>query len=213
MWQPVNSKPRRISSALALTVRDVQSLTVLMHNSASSTSICVHIGWAECKLTVSSGAVRKRHRITQDLFSPSDINCVREQARSLKCAVQENQLFPGVPRQVVDNQFAARWELCFLSYGCSHNAGLCHLQIVTEKLVCHSTIGAQKEKSWVMTVNVICEFIAPLIQLSTKQLTYRLEKVSGAVRRGLGAPAGRQHVHIFPEEAKMNGKPLYPHPA
>ncbi|KAM7059176.1 hydrocephalus-inducing protein homolog [Molossus nigricans] len=49
-------------------------------------------------------------------------------------------------------------------------------RMVQEKLICHAIIGAHKEKSLVMTVNVICEFIAPLIQLSTKQLLYRLEK-------------------------------------
>nr|XP_012627881.1 hydrocephalus-inducing protein homolog isoform X3 [Microcebus murinus] len=49
-------------------------------------------------------------------------------------------------------------------------------RVVKEKLVCRASIGAQKGKSLVMTVNVTCEFIAPLIQLSTKQLVYRLEK-------------------------------------
>ncbi|XP_032469168.1 hydrocephalus-inducing protein homolog [Phocoena sinus] len=49
-------------------------------------------------------------------------------------------------------------------------------RIVKEKLVCHAIIGTQKEKSLVMTVNIICEFVAPFIQLSTKQLVYRLEK-------------------------------------
>lgn len=48
--------------------------------------------------------------------------------------------------------------------------------------MCHSTIGTQRGRSLVMTVTVICEFVAPLIQPSTKQLLYRLEKVSGAVR-------------------------------
>ncbi|XP_016051807.1 PREDICTED: hydrocephalus-inducing protein homolog [Miniopterus natalensis] len=49
-------------------------------------------------------------------------------------------------------------------------------RLVKEKLVCHALIGAQRERSLVMTVDIICEFIAPLIQLSTKQLLYRLEK-------------------------------------
>lgn len=53
-----------------------------------------------------------------------------------------------------------------------------HLQMVQERLICHAIIGAHKERSLVMSVDVICEFIAPLIQLSTKQLLYRLEKVS-----------------------------------
>lgn len=70
--------------------------------------------------------------------------------------------------------------MSFLSYGCSRSAGISPLQIVKEKLVCHAMIGAQKGKSLVMTVDILCEFIAPLIQLSTKQLIYRLEKVSAA---------------------------------
>ncbi|XP_004431871.1 PREDICTED: hydrocephalus-inducing protein homolog [Ceratotherium simum simum] len=49
-------------------------------------------------------------------------------------------------------------------------------RIVKEQLVCHAIIGAQKGRSLLMTVNIICEFIAPLLQLSTKQLIYRLEK-------------------------------------
>ncbi|XP_036044752.1 LOW QUALITY PROTEIN: hydrocephalus-inducing protein homolog [Onychomys torridus] len=47
---------------------------------------------------------------------------------------------------------------------------------VKEKLVCHAIVGAQKGKSLLMSVNIICEFIAPLIHLSTRQLIYRLEK-------------------------------------
>uniref|UniRef100_A0A2K6GI20 HYDIN axonemal central pair apparatus protein n=1 Tax=Propithecus coquereli TaxID=379532 RepID=A0A2K6GI20_PROCO len=54
-------------------------------------------------------------------------------------------------------------------------------RIVKEKLVCHASIGAQKGKSLVMAVNITCEFIAPLIQLSTKQLVYRLEKKPNAM--------------------------------
>ncbi|XP_058530078.1 hydrocephalus-inducing protein homolog isoform X1 [Ochotona princeps] len=49
-------------------------------------------------------------------------------------------------------------------------------RMVREKLVCHAVIGTQKGKSLVMTVTIICEFVAPVIQLSTKQLVYRLEK-------------------------------------
>ena len=36
----------------------------------------------------------------------------------------------------------------------------------------------------VITVDVICEFIEPVVQLSTKQLLYRLEKVSGCAGEG-----------------------------
>nr|XP_004659621.2 hydrocephalus-inducing protein homolog [Jaculus jaculus] len=49
-------------------------------------------------------------------------------------------------------------------------------RVVKEKLVCHAIVGACKGKSVLMSVNVICEFIAPVMQLSTRQLIYRLEK-------------------------------------
>lgn len=88
-----------------------------------------------------------------------------------------------------------------------------HLQIVKEKLVCHAIIGAQRERSLLMAVNIICEFVSPLIQLSTKQLLYRLEKVSGAVLGRLRAPTRGQHVHIFILEAKLIGSLLPSHPA
>ncbi|XP_003791425.1 hydrocephalus-inducing protein homolog isoform X2 [Otolemur garnettii] len=53
-------------------------------------------------------------------------------------------------------------------------------RIAKEKLVCHAMIGSQKGKSLVMAVDITCEFIAPLIQLSTKKLVYRLEKKPNA---------------------------------
>ncbi|XP_073911808.1 hydrocephalus-inducing protein homolog [Castor canadensis] len=54
-------------------------------------------------------------------------------------------------------------------------------RLVKEKLVCHAMVGSQRGKSLVMSVNIICEFIAPLIQLSTRQLIYRLEKKPNTV--------------------------------
>ncbi|XP_013359426.1 PREDICTED: hydrocephalus-inducing protein homolog isoform X2 [Chinchilla lanigera] len=49
-------------------------------------------------------------------------------------------------------------------------------RVVKERLVCHAMVGTKKVKSLLMTVNILCEFVAPLIQLSTRQLIYRLEK-------------------------------------
>lgn len=79
--------------------------------------------------------------------------------------------------------------------------------MVKEKLVCYAVIGMQKAKSLVMNVNIICEFIAPLIQLSAKQLIYRLEKVSGAVLGGPGS--ARSHLHL---RSRIDGKPVAPTP-
>ncbi|KAM9191706.1 LOW QUALITY PROTEIN: hydrocephalus-inducing protein homolog [Dugong dugon] len=71
-------------------------------------------------------------------------------------------------------------------------------RIVKEKLVCHAIIGAQKRKSLVMTVNVICEFIAPLIQLSTKQLIYRLEKKPDTILEPNYQPLAIKNISTLP---------------
>ncbi|KAM5208569.1 hydrocephalus-inducing protein homolog isoform 3-T4 [Hipposideros larvatus] len=69
---------------------------------------------------------------------------------------------------------------------------------VKEKLVCQATIGAQTGKSVVMTVNIICEFIAPLIQLSTKQLIYRLEKEPNATLEPDYQPLVMKNISTLP---------------
>uniref|UniRef100_A0A8C9JFG5 HYDIN axonemal central pair apparatus protein n=1 Tax=Panthera tigris altaica TaxID=74533 RepID=A0A8C9JFG5_PANTA len=71
-------------------------------------------------------------------------------------------------------------------------------RIVKEKLVCHAIIGAQKGKSLLMTVNIICEFIAPLIQLSTKQLIYRLEKKPNTVLEPDYQPLVMKNISTLP---------------
>ena len=78
---------------------------------------------------------------------------------------------------------------------------MCCAQKVKEKLVCQAIVGTQKGKSLLMSVNIICEFIAPIIQLSAKQLLYRLEKVSGAGLQRAGCSSQSQHVHAFMLEA------------
>ncbi|XP_037671842.1 hydrocephalus-inducing protein homolog isoform X7 [Choloepus didactylus] len=71
-------------------------------------------------------------------------------------------------------------------------------RVVKEKLVCHAIIGAQKGKSLVMAVNIICEFIEPLIQLSTKQLIYRLEKKPNAVLEPDYRPLVMKNISTLP---------------
>ncbi|XP_072673939.1 hydrocephalus-inducing protein homolog isoform X4 [Canis lupus baileyi] len=71
-------------------------------------------------------------------------------------------------------------------------------RVVKEKLVCHAIIGAQKGKSLVMTVNIICEFIAPLIQLSTKQLIYRLEKKPNTILEPDYQPLVMKNISTLP---------------
>ncbi|XP_042636791.1 hydrocephalus-inducing protein homolog [Orycteropus afer afer] len=69
---------------------------------------------------------------------------------------------------------------------------------VKEMLVCHAIIGTQKRKSLVMTVNVVCEFIAPVVQLSTKQLIYRLEKEPDTVLEANYQPLSIKNISTLP---------------
>ncbi|XP_015443273.1 hydrocephalus-inducing protein homolog isoform X1 [Pteropus alecto] len=71
-------------------------------------------------------------------------------------------------------------------------------RIVKEKLVCHAIIGTQRVKSLVMNVNIICEFIAPLIQLSTKQLIYRLEKKPNTILEPHYQPLVMKNISTLP---------------
>nr|XP_023493063.1 hydrocephalus-inducing protein homolog isoform X2 [Equus caballus] len=71
-------------------------------------------------------------------------------------------------------------------------------RIVKEKLVCHAIIGAQRERSLLMAVNIICEFVSPLIQLSTKQLLYRLEKKPNTVLQPDYQPLVMKNVSTLP---------------
>ncbi|XP_067853715.1 hydrocephalus-inducing protein homolog [Heptranchias perlo] len=49
-------------------------------------------------------------------------------------------------------------------------------RVVHGQLICHAIIGGQSGKERIITVNVNCEFIAPILELSTKQLNFRVEK-------------------------------------
>lgn len=52
------------------------------------------------------------------------------------------------------------------------------MQVVKEKLLCHAIVGKEGVKNLIMQVDVTCEFIAPALQISTREITFRVEKVS-----------------------------------
>lgn len=95
--------------------------------------------------------------------------------------------------------------LSFLKSSCFKTAHVCCVQKVKERLVCHAIVGAQKGKSLLMYVNIICEFIAPLIQLSTRLLIYRLEKVSGAMLGRPGCSSQSPQAYASMSETKVIG--------
>ncbi|KAI4571668.1 hypothetical protein MJG53_013774 [Ovis ammon polii x Ovis aries] len=83
-------------------------------------------------------------------------------------------------------------------------------RVVKEKLVCHTIIGTQKGKSLVMTVNIICEFVAPFIQLSTKQLVYRLEKKPNTILEPEYQPLAIKNISTLPVNVLLStGGPFF----
>ncbi|XP_025031084.1 hydrocephalus-inducing protein-like [Python bivittatus] len=51
-------------------------------------------------------------------------------------------------------------------------------KLVKERLLCHAIIGKQSGKECILKVDVTCEFIAPILQISSRAVTFRVEKVS-----------------------------------
>ncbi|XP_075289556.1 hydrocephalus-inducing protein homolog [Opisthocomus hoazin] len=49
-------------------------------------------------------------------------------------------------------------------------------QVVTERLLCHAVVGSEARKTQIMQVDVTCEFIDPLLQMSSREITFRVEK-------------------------------------
>ncbi|XP_075289597.1 hydrocephalus-inducing protein homolog isoform X3 [Opisthocomus hoazin] len=49
-------------------------------------------------------------------------------------------------------------------------------QVVTERLLCHAMVGSEARKRQIMQVDVTCEFIDPLLQMSSREITFRVEK-------------------------------------
>ncbi|XP_072551301.1 hydrocephalus-inducing protein homolog [Salminus brasiliensis] len=50
-------------------------------------------------------------------------------------------------------------------------------KVVRERLVCHAIVGHQTAKERIMTVDVSCQFIAPVLDMSSEQLNFYVEKV------------------------------------
>ncbi|KAI1235520.1 Hydrocephalus-inducing protein, partial [Lamprotornis superbus] len=55
--------------------------------------------------------------------------------------------------------------------GCSSTA-----QEVKERLLCYATVGKETAKKQIMQVDVTCKFILPVVQMSARTITFRVEK-------------------------------------
>ncbi|XP_009468798.1 PREDICTED: hydrocephalus-inducing protein homolog [Nipponia nippon] len=49
-------------------------------------------------------------------------------------------------------------------------------QVVKERLLCHAIVGSKAGKAQIMQVDVTCEFVAPVLQMSSREITFRVEK-------------------------------------
>uniref|UniRef100_A0A3B4VD89 HYDIN axonemal central pair apparatus protein n=1 Tax=Seriola dumerili TaxID=41447 RepID=A0A3B4VD89_SERDU len=52
-------------------------------------------------------------------------------------------------------------------------------KVVRERLVCYGIVGRQGSSELIMSVDVTCRFIAPMLSISSKQLNFCMEKVPG----------------------------------
>ncbi|XP_023811732.1 hydrocephalus-inducing protein homolog isoform X1 [Oryzias latipes] len=52
-------------------------------------------------------------------------------------------------------------------------------QVVRERLVCHGIIGRQGSQEIIMTVDLTCRFVAPVLSIPTKKLNFFMKKVKG----------------------------------
>ncbi|KAF7656193.1 hypothetical protein LDENG_00045060 [Lucifuga dentata] len=52
-------------------------------------------------------------------------------------------------------------------------------KMVQERLVCYGLVGLQNCYEQIMTVDVTCHFVAPMLSISTKKLNFYIEKVPG----------------------------------
>ena len=51
-------------------------------------------------------------------------------------------------------------------------------KVVKERMVCHAIIGKSSGKEKIMKTEINIEFISPLLEFSTKQVMFRVDKVS-----------------------------------
>ncbi|XP_027541094.1 hydrocephalus-inducing protein homolog [Neopelma chrysocephalum] len=66
-------------------------------------------------------------------------------------------------------------------------------QKVKERLLCHAMVGKEKRKKQIMQVDVSCEFVFPLVQISARAIMFRVEKWPSDVLTLLYKPLSLQN--------------------
>ncbi|XP_044289866.1 hydrocephalus-inducing protein homolog [Varanus komodoensis] len=71
-------------------------------------------------------------------------------------------------------------------------------KVVKERLVCHAIIGKQSGKECIMKVDVTCEFIAPVLQISSRKITFCVQKNPSDVLTAQYEPLTLKNVSSLP---------------
>ncbi|XP_065519848.1 hydrocephalus-inducing protein-like [Lathamus discolor] len=71
-------------------------------------------------------------------------------------------------------------------------------QVVKEKLLCHAIVGKEGVKNLIVQVDVTCEFIAPALQISNREITFRVEKHPGDVLAVMYKPLSVKNMCSLP---------------
>ncbi|XP_069735165.1 hydrocephalus-inducing protein homolog [Phaenicophaeus curvirostris] len=111
----------------------------------------------------------------------------------LKLRPLSMELMPGKSMEMVVEGFSSTPQAIRIRYASSQVVSTCRVfsgcpghtcwvtcssrtRVVKERLLWHAVVGSKEEKVQVMQVDVTCEFIAPVLQLSSTELIFRVEK-------------------------------------
>ncbi|NXG68880.1 HYDIN protein, partial [Baryphthengus martii] len=71
-------------------------------------------------------------------------------------------------------------------------------QVVKERLLCHAIVGSTTGKVKIMQVDVTCQFIAPVLQVSSREITFRVEKQPSDVLTLQYKPLSLKNISCLP---------------
>ncbi|KGL84882.1 Hydrocephalus-inducing protein, partial [Tinamus guttatus] len=71
-------------------------------------------------------------------------------------------------------------------------------KVVKERLLCHAVIGSKAGKKRIMQVDVTCEFIAPVLHISSRDITFRVEKEASDVLTPQYEPLDLKNISSLP---------------
>ncbi|KAM6294461.1 hydrocephalus-inducing protein homolog [Aegotheles albertisi] len=71
-------------------------------------------------------------------------------------------------------------------------------QVVKERLLCHAVVGRKAGKVQIMHVDVTCEFVAPVLHMSSREITFRVEKEASDVLTPQYKPLSLKNISPLP---------------